>query len=153
RAALQDLRLATAELARLLHLDPQVPLWPVEDFRKLVPLPGASWLGLDVEDLVAFALRNRPELAESEAVVQAALARLRAAKTRPPPPSLVTTFSWGDFGGGPDLNDPIVRPPATKGAPPTVVNVPGFGPSGRIRHFAPRSDFDVSLVWRLQNMG
>src|SRR5262249_10305441 len=38
-AALQELRLATAELARLLQLDPQIPLWPVEDFRYPLALP------------------------------------------------------------------------------------------------------------------
>jgi outer membrane protein TolC len=153
RAALQDLRLATAELARLLHLDPQVPLWPVENFRTALSLPGEAWLNQTVEELVGFALRNRPELAESEAVVQAAIGRLRAAKTRPLVPTLVSNFSWGDFGGGPDLNDPIIRPPTTKGGAPTTVTVSGFGPSGRIRHFAPRTDYDVSLVWKLQNLG
>ncbi len=51
-------------------------------------------------------------------------------------------YNWGDFGGGPDLNPPV-----------NGKTVPGFGPSGRINHFAPRTDFDASLVWRLDNLG
>src|SRR5256885_10874037 len=42
---------------------------------------------------------------------------------------------------------------STKTSPAKLTTVPGFGPSGRILHFAPRNDFDVSLIWKLQNMG
>ena len=31
--------------------------------------------------------------------------------------------------------------------------MPGFGPSGQPHKFNTRDDFDVTLVWRLQNMG
>lgn len=135
-AAVQEFLVASAELARLLRLDPATPLWPAEDFRSPVPLPGTEWLDRPVEDLVGFALNNRPELAENQALVRAALDRVKAAQYRPLLPNVSVGYSWGDFGGGPD--------PAPKG---------GFGPSGRILHFNTRSDFDVSLVWRLQNMG
>ena len=66
---------------------------------------------------------------------------------------MVVNYNWGDFGGDPDLNPSLVLPPATRGGPPRVVSQPGFGPSGRFHHFAPRTDLDVSLVWRLQNLG
>jgi outer membrane protein TolC len=101
-----------------------------------MPLPGGEWLDRPVEDLVQFALGSRPELAENQALVRAAVDRVRAAQYRPLFPSVNLAYNWGDFGGAPD--------PEPKG---------GFGPSGRILHFNTRSDFDVSLVWRLQNLG
>jgi outer membrane protein TolC len=136
-AALQELRVAVAELARLLRLDPSVPLWPMDDFRVPMNLPG-HWYELPVEEQVRAALLNRPELAENQALVRAAVERVRAARFRPLVPNLIVNYSWGDFGGGPDPN------PAAIG---------GFGPSGRILHVGTRSDFDVSLVWKLQNLG
>jgi outer membrane protein TolC len=137
RGAIQDLRVATAELARLLRLDPATPLWPMEDFRIPIELAG-PWLDQPVEDQVRQALFNRPETAENQALVQAAVERVRTARFRPLLPNLIVNYSWGDFGGGPDPN------PASIG---------GFGPSGRILHVGTRTDLDVSLMWRLQNMG
>ncbi len=135
-AALQEFRVAVAELARLLRLDPASPLWPIEDFR--FPLDwSSSWYGQPLEEQVQAALLNRPELAENQFLVRGAVERVRAARFRPLMPNLVVNYSWGDFGGGPDPNP--------KGG--------GFGPSGRLLHFGTRSDFDVSLVWRLQNLG
>ena len=68
-------------------------------------------------------------------------------------PNLVLNYNWGDFGGSPDPNPSIVTPPTKPGGKPTVTTQPGFGPSGRILHFEPRTDFDVSLVWQLQSFG
>lgn len=143
--ALQELRIASAELARLIRLDPLTLLWPVEEFRFPLPLPGAEWLEQPVEELVRVAFANRPDLAENQALVDAAVARVQAAKARPWLPSAVANFAWGDFGGSPDPNTAVVGG--------KLVTLPGFEPSGRIRHFNTRSDFDVSLVWRFQNMG
>jgi hypothetical protein len=136
RAALEDLRVATAELAVLIRLDPATPLGPTEDFRLPVPFPGEEWENQPVEQLVAQALAARPELAENRALVQAALDRYRAARWRPYLPNVLLNYSAGGFGGAPD--------PLKKG---------GFGPSGEILHFDWRNDFDAALVWRLQNMG
>lgn len=152
-AAVQDFRQASAELARLLRLDPAVPLLPAEDIRVAMLLPGQGWMDRPLDELVAFALAGRPELAENQALVQAALARVRQAKWRPLLPNVGLNYNWGDFGGGPDLNPPIILPPLTKGGPVRVVTQPGFGPSGRILHFAPRTDFDATLNWRLIGMG
>ena len=134
-AAQQEFRVAVAELARLLRLDPATPLWPIEDFR--VPLEWhAPWSSQPLEEQVQVALMSRPELAENQFLVRAAVERVRAARYRPFVPNLVVNYAWGDFGGGPDLNP--------KG---------GFGPSGRLLHFGTRTDFDVTLAWRLQNLG
>jgi outer membrane protein TolC len=151
--AVQDFYLATAELARLLRLDPETPLEPVEDFRYPMPLPGDAWADQPLDALVQVALMNRPELAENRALVQAALERVRAAKYRPFLPNVAVTYAWGDYGGGPNLNPSLILPPAMKGGPPRVVAQPGFGPSGQIHHFAPRTDLDIAVFWKLQNMG
>lgn len=151
--AVQDWYLATAELARLLRLDPETPLEPVEDFRYPMPLPGEAWADQPLDALVQVALMNRPELAENRALVRAALERVRAAAYRPFLPNVAITYAWGDYGGGPNLNPNLTSPPATIGGPPRVVTQPGFGPSGQIHHFAPRTDVDIAVFWKLQNMG
>ena len=151
-AALQDFRVAMAELARLLRLDPTIPLWPIEDFRRAMEMPGTRFFDTALVELVQVALNNRPELAENQALIQAAVQRVRTAQFRPFLPNLVLGYQWGDFGGGPDPNPPIITP-ATAKSPAKTTTQPGFGPSGRILHFDPRTDFDVSLIWRFQNMG
>jgi outer membrane protein TolC len=134
--ATDELRVASAELARLLRLDPALPLEPIEDFSVPLPLLGDDWSNRPLEELIEMALMRRPELAENRALVEAALARVRAARYRPLLPNVGLNYNWGDFGGGPDLVKPA-----------------GFGPSGQIRHFAPRTDLDASIYWRLDNMG
>jgi outer membrane protein TolC len=153
RAALQELRVATAELARLIRLDPATPLWPLEDFRVPVPLRGDYLADRPVEELLNVAALNRPELAEQRAELQAAYQRVRAAQFRPWVPNLQLTYNWGDFGGGPDPNPPIVTPATTPGGAPKVTAVPGFGAGGKLLNFNTRSDFDAALVWRFRNMG
>jgi outer membrane protein TolC len=145
RQAGQELKVAMAELARLLRLDPMTPLVPIEDLRQPLALAGEEWQAQPLVELVTAALNNRPEIAENQAVVRATLDRLRAAKWRALVPSVVLNYSAGGFGGSPNF----------------VNRVPGSGlgigsaltQSGRIDQFGSRSDFDVSLVWRLQNMG
>jgi outer membrane protein TolC len=133
--AVDNLRSATAELARLLRLDPVMPLDPIEDFRQPLPLTGEDWSLRPVEDLVELALTRRPELAEYRALADAARDRVRAARYRPLLPNVALNYAWGDFGGDPEL-----------------LKV-GFGPSGHLAHFAPRTDFDASIFWRLDNLG
>jgi outer membrane protein TolC len=140
--ALQELRVFMAELARLLHLDPEVPLLPVEDYRAALPLPGQEWAVAPLDRLVAFALNNRPELAENQALILAAVERVRAAQWRPYIPNLALNYNDGWFGGSPI----IWGKSATTGADQ-------FGNSGQINNFGHRSDFDVSLVWQVRNLG
>lgn len=145
RIAMQEMLLATAELARLLRLDPKMILWPMESNWQPLPLPGESWVQADVETLMATALRNRPELAENEAMVQAALNRWRSAWVRPFVPAVVLNYQSGWFGGSPNY----------------VHRTPGRGQGiglemtgdGRIDYFGHRADFDVGLMWRVANMG
>ena len=139
--AIQDLRVSIAELARLLHQDPTIVLWPLEDYRVPVQIPGEGWFNLDLPPLVETALNNRPELAEQQALVQVAVNQVKAAKWRPFFPTLVVTYAEGGFGGGPDLI-------TTPGKSATT-----FGQSGNINNFGNRTDLDAALVWQLQNMG
>jgi outer membrane protein TolC len=139
--ALQDLRVAIAELARLLHLDPTVVLWPLEDFRVALPIPGEPWFAQPLPELVAAALNNRPEIAEHRAIVEAAVARVRNAVWRPLLPTVGVAYSSGGFGGGP----PIVGTNAKGGSI--------FGLSGQIANWGSRADLDAGLVWQLRNLG
>jgi len=92
-----EYRAASAELSRLLRLDPAIPLETLEDIRTPLPLPGEEWMGKPIDQLVEAALTNRPEIAENRALVQATLARVRAANYRPFLPNVVVNYSWGDF--------------------------------------------------------
>ncbi len=125
-------RAASAELLRVLFLDPTVVVEPLEP-----PHLQVSLLPLDkpVDDLIPIALTNRPELASQQALVQASLRLLRLEKMRPLIPSLLLrgwstpvtgTLAAGYFGGG--------------------VN-------GNMGNFNFREDYDVQLLWTLQNFG
>jgi outer membrane protein TolC len=144
----QDLRVASAELARLLRLDPQTRFSPVEDRWAAVPLPGADWLKLDVGTLITFALGNRPEITEAEALARYAVERERGARYRPYLPVVQVAYFAGGFGGGPlrdprskitqDLNGPIDKP---------------VSPTDEIGRFGHRSDLALTLGWQLQGFG
>jgi outer membrane protein TolC len=125
-------RVASAELCRVLRLDTGLPVEPVEPpFLQITLLPTDS----PVDELIPVALTTRPELAGQQAVVQAALQRLRAEKLRPLMPSVLLrggstnvtgTLAGGYFGGG--IND-------------------------RVGDGGARMDFDLQILWEWQNLG
>jgi outer membrane protein TolC len=139
--AAQDLRTTSAELARLLRIDPTIFLMPADDFRNPLPIHGTAWGDAPMDILVGQALRSRPELAENNALLEAALARYRSTKWQPLLPTVAVNYAYGGFGGGP----PIVG----KTASGTSV----LGNSGSIANFDTRSDFEINLFWRLQGLG
>ncbi|HXG08909.1 MAG TPA: TolC family protein [Gemmataceae bacterium] len=143
--AYQEFRVAAADLSRLLHLDPIVLLWPVEDFTVPLPLPGSEWLHRTDEELTAVALANRPELAENRALVRLALERVRLARTRPLLPNVVMNYTAGGFGGSPNFLKK--NPESGQG------QTQELGRSGRIEDFGSRSDFDINVFLRFQNLG
>jgi outer membrane protein TolC len=131
-AARERWRTASADLTRVLRLDPGAVVEPLEPPHLQVALiePGRS-----VDELIPLALTSRPELAAQQALVQATLERLRAERLRPLIPSVVLrgsstavngTLAGGYFGGG--IND-------------------------RLSNFGGRLDFDVQLLWEFQNLG
>jgi outer membrane protein TolC len=125
-------RTASAELARLLRLEPSILVQPLEPPQLRVTFFTGEQ---EVDDLIPVALTNRPELAAQQALVQATLQHLRQERLRPLLPSLLLrgastpvtgTLAAGTFGGG--LNESI-------------------------SHFSMRSDFDLQLIWEFQNLG
>ena len=101
-------QVASAELIRILSLDPTAVIEPVE-----LPSLQVTLVGLDqpLDDLIPVGLTNRPELAAQQALVQATLQRLRQEKLRPLIPSVLIrgastpvtgTLAGGYFGGGPN---------------------------------------------------
>ncbi len=129
---------ASARLVQLLNLQETVRLHSAEPWivpRSIVPDV------IELPELLATALYQRPELAEQRAAVNAAMIRLQGARVLPFSPQILAGFSAGSFGGGSNL--------VTSGSPPN-----GATPdSPRFGDFAPRSDIDAIAYWSLQNLG
>ncbi len=124
-------RVASADLVRILRLDPTAVIQPVEP-----PQLRISLVPLDcpIDNLIPIALMNRPELAANRALVQVTLQRLRQERLRPLIPSI--------------LLHGTSTPPETLG-----VGVFGGGINGDLSHFSARSDFDIEALWELRNLG
>jgi len=125
-------QIASADLNRLLRLDPTTLAQPLEPPHLHVNLIDAQQ---SIDALITIGLTNRPELASQQALVQATLARLRQEKVRPWVPSVVIrgaatnpagTLAGGYFGGGIDDN---------------------------LSKFGGRNSIDFQLLWELQNLG
>ncbi len=151
--ALEELRAASAELSRLLHLNAGYFLIPAEDYRWPVPVTGQGWFEQPVEVLVTQGLRSRPEIGENQALLAAAMTRYRATKWEPLLPTLSSNLSWGGFGGGPPITQVRRTTVLTPGGGTTTVTSNVLGNSGVIADFGPRTDFDISLFWRLEGGG
>lgn len=123
RRADESVRVASAELGRLLRLDPAILLVTAET--QPVPMdlvnPDTSLLALAEQGLT-----QRPELARNQALVRASLERFRQEKWRPWVPSVAVGYSAGGFGGGAGNE---------------------FG------KFGGRGDFDAVLAWEFRNLG
>ena len=139
--AAEELRTASADLARLLRVDPTIFLMPADDFRGPLAIQGTAWADAPMELLVAQALRSRPELAENNALLEAAIARYRSTKWQPYLPTIGASYSWGGFGGSPSV---VGR---------SQFNAVILGNSGSISNFDTRSDFEINASWRLQGLG
>lgn len=99
RQALAQQRLAGVELARVLHLDPSVELVP--QTAELVPLTLFDST-TSVESLLARAVRSRPEIKQTDALIAAGRATRDAAVYGPLIPSVGAQLFGGALGGGPD---------------------------------------------------
>ena len=122
----EEVGVASARLARRLHLDPSVRIRPMVALIAPIPLVDLS---TPTEDLVRVALQRRPEMGARAAVVGVAETRLRQEIARPFLPTVWLGFSGGGFAGGSNL------------VPPFIGNAKG------------RTDFDVRVFWTLQNLG
>jgi outer membrane protein TolC len=130
QALQEEVAVASAELSRVLHLDPSIRLRTQPGALEIVQLVDP---GYTLMDLVRMAQAARPELAARAADIAAADYRVRQENTRPLFPVLSVGFSGGAFGGGSNRQD---------------LGVPAFWQT-----FGGRTDFDVMAVWSLQNMG
>jgi outer membrane protein TolC len=117
---------ASAELCRVLNLDPSTRLHPTDAY--VVPLPIVPD-PQPLRELIALGLLRRPELAERRAAIRQAFLSLEGAKVLPFSPTVLVGFSAGGFGGGSNLVRPVFG-----------------GMSGR-------TDTDVIGYWTLQNLG
>jgi outer membrane protein TolC len=125
-------KVASAELLRVVRLDPSAHVEPVEPPRLRIELID---LNKPVDELIPIGLTYRPELAAQQAQVQATLALLKQEKLRPLIPSLLirgfSTPVAGTLGGGYAF----------------------YGNNGSLTNSQFRSDVDVQLLWRLDNLG
>ena len=129
--ARQRWRITSADLTRVLRLDPRALVEPLEHDHAQVTLidPGRS-----LDELMSVALTNRPEPASRRALVGAAEARVRREKMRPALP-LVLLNGFQSAGmliqGG----------------------VFGLGPNGSLNQWTGRDDVSIQLMWQLENFG
>lgn len=123
----ERIAVASVMLAQPLLLDPTILLIPAES--SVFPI---ALLPTDcpAKDLIAVALRSRPELAENQAMVDVALDRFTQTKLHPVLPRVEVGFTSGGFGGG-----------AT-----------GF-PGGMDARFGGRDDFAAAALWEIRGFG
>ena len=121
--ARERVEVTSAELARLLRLDPTVRLHVAQP--QPVPLEFVE-INAELPALIEQALRCRPEVTRADAAIDEAWYRERQEQLRPWVPHLSAGVSGGGFGGG-------------QGA-----SVNGFGD---------RVDFDMAAIWQWQNLG
>jgi outer membrane protein TolC len=133
-----DIGTSSAELVRVLHLDPLLRLHPVDERvlpKSIVPEP------ISLPELLAIAMLNRPELKERRVAICQAIARLDQAHWLPFSPTIFLGFSAGTFGGGSSLVDQPV------GSGPDAFGDPRYG------LFNARQDFDAAAYWTVLNLG
>jgi outer membrane protein TolC len=122
-------KVASAELLRVLHLDPLAQVEPQEPPQLRIELLD---LKRPVDDFIPIALTYRPELASQQAQVQATLALLKQERWRPLLPSIVLRGS---------------------STPSGTLAVGGFYPSPSGGIAGVRGDVDLQVLWQLNNMG
>lgn len=131
--AREDWLVASADLARLLRLNPAARMVPVEPPHMATLLISPSQ---ELDQLIPVGLTNRPELSSSQALVQATLIKLKQEKMRPLIPSLILQGNSGGNGNG----------------NPLVAGAAGSGPNSSM-DWASRFDVNAAVLWELKNFG
>lgn len=129
--AQEAVAVASAELCRVLHLDPSVRLKSPGGAIAMVDLVDPDQ---EITNLVELAQSARPELTARRFEIQERDYEYRQARTRPLFPDVQVRFSGGGFAGGTNRKD-------------LVPVSPGFG-----RMYG-RTDLDLILYWQLDNLG
>ena len=130
-SARQEWRVQSAELTRVLRLDPRAVVEPMEHDHTQITLidPGRT-----LDDLMTVALTNRPELASRKALVQAAVAAIRREKARPFVPNIL-------LNGFQTPNELL------------QAGIFGIGPNSSLNQWAGRDDFSIQPMWQLEALG
>ncbi len=132
QTAREQWNVASAELVRIVRLDPSAVVIPLEPPHLQVTLVSPEQ---PLDNLLPVALAARPELVAYRALTQAALKRWREEQYRPALPSvyfrgassqLPDSMMFGGFAGG---------------------------PNGSLSAFRARADYEVSVMWELKNLG
>jgi outer membrane protein TolC len=131
-SARENWRVASADLTQVLRLDPRAVVEPLENDHLQITLIDPS---RSLDDLLPIGLTNRPELASQQAMIQAALVRIRQEKMRPLLPSIMIT-GW-----------------QTPGGMTTEAGAFATGNGGKMNLWSFRDDISTQLVWQFQNMG
>jgi outer membrane protein TolC len=125
-------RVSSANLTQVLRLDPGAVVVPLEQDHLQITLidPQRS-----LDELVAIALANRPEIASQKALVQAAEVRIRREKNRPLLPLvLITGFQ-------------------TPGNMMSQFGIFGTGFDRNLNLWSLREDVSLQLIWQLEGLG
>jgi outer membrane protein TolC len=130
-ASRQQWRVASADLTRVLRLDPRAVVEPLEHDHAQITLidPGRT-----LDDLIPIGLTNRPELAAHQAMVQATLVAIRREKMRPLVPSLLIN----------GLQTPMEL---------IEVGGIGIGNGGKLNNWGSRDDISPQVLWTADGMG
>jgi outer membrane protein TolC len=125
-------RVASAELDRILRLEPTLVLVPIEPpHLRITLIPPET----PADELIPVAVERRPEVAFAEAQAEAASERVRQEKWRPFLPTLFVR------GGGTQTPDPL------------MYGTYGGGPGGTLSQFGSRLDVDAQLIWEIKGLG
>ncbi len=124
-------RIASANLTRVLRLDPRAVVEPLErDHLQLTLIDPARAL----DDLIPIGLTNRPELAAHQAMVQATLVAIRREKLRPLMPSVLINGFQSPY--------ELLQAGAY-----------GEGSGGKMNLWGSRSDINTQVLWQADAMG
>ena len=128
-SARQEWRVQSGNLSQVLRLDPRAVVEPLEHDHAQVTLIDPA---RPLDDLLAIALKNRPELASRKALVQSAEIGVRREKARP----LLPVVQLGGF--------------QSPGGYNTQAGVFGLGPNSSLNQFVGRADVSIQLTWQLE---
>ncbi len=130
-SARQAWRVSSARLTRVLRLNPQAVVVPLEHDHLQVTLIDPA---RPLPDLHVIALTNRPELASYQALVEAAVARIRREKGRMYLPTVLIN--------GFQTPDEMIQ-----------AGIFGLGTNDKLNQWVGRDDVSLQLMWQLEGMG
>jgi hypothetical protein len=129
--ARQQWRVASADLTRVLRLDPRAVVEPLEHDHLQITLIAAD---RSLDELIPIALTNRPELASHQALVQATLVSIRQEKFRPLIPAL--------YMNGLQTPYELIEAGAV-----------GIGKGNKINQWGARDDLSPQMIFTADGMG